>query len=149
MTVRTAAGATIGISATPPSTYDKSGWEALTPTLIGEITDLGEFGRDYAKVEHKPLASRAVQKRKGSYDEGTVTLGLGLDNKDAGQILLKTASKSDSDYYFCVTLQSGDKYFFPAQVMSFKTNVGSVDNIVNASVSLEITGTGVFEDLAP
>ena len=149
MTVRTAAGATIGISATAPTAYTKTGWEAATFTTVGEITDLGEFGREYTKVEHKPLATRATQKRKGSYDEGSISLGLGLDNKDAGQILMKTASQSDSDYYFCITLPTGDKYFFPAQVMSFKTNVGSVDNIVNASVTLEITGSGVFEDLVP
>lgn len=148
MTVRTAAGATIGISATAPTAYTKVGWEAATFTTIGEVTDLGDFGREYAKVEHKPLATRATQKRKGSYDEGSIALGLGLDSADAGQILLKTASQSDADYYFCITLQGGDKYFFPAQVMSFKTTVGSVDNIVNASVTLEITGAGVFEDLA-
>ena len=149
MTVRTAAGATIGISATAPTTFNKTGWEAATFTPIGEVTDLGEFGREYNLVTHNPLATRATQKKKGSYNEGAISLGLGLDNKDAGQILLKTASQSDNDYYFCITLQSGDKYFFPAQVMSFKTNVGSVDNIVNASVTLEITGTGVFEDLVP
>jgi hypothetical protein len=149
MTVSTAAGATIGISATAPTAYTKTGWEAATFTTIGEITDLGEWGREYAKVEHKPLATRSTQKKKGSYDEGSVTLGLGLDSKDAGQILLKTASQSDSDYYFKVTLQNGDMYFFPAQVMSFKTNVGSVDNIVNASVTLEVTGAGVFEDILP
>lgn len=149
MTVRTAAGATIGISATAPTAYTKVGWEAATFTPIGEVTDLGEFGREYAKVEHKPLATRGTQKRKGSYDDGAVTLGLGLDSKDAGQILLKTASGSDADYYYCVTLQNGDKYFFPAQCMGFKTNVGSVDNIVSASVTLEITGAGVFEDILP
>ena len=152
MTVRTAAGATLGVTATAPATFDKTGYAALAMTTVGEITDLGEFGRVYALVTHQPLASRSTVKKKGSFNEGTVSLGLGLDNKDAGQILLKTASKSDSDYYFAVTLQSGDIYYFPAQVMSFKTNVGSVDKIVAATVSLELTtssgGVGIVEALA-
>jgi hypothetical protein len=149
MAVRTAAGATIGISATAPTAFTKVGWEAATFTLIGEVTDLGEFGREYTKVEHKPLATRGTQKKKASFDDGAITLAVGLDSKDAGQILLKTAAGSDADYYFCITLQSGDKYFTPAIVMGFKTSVGSVDNIVSASITLELTGTGVFEDLLP
>lgn len=149
MTVQSAAGATLGITATAPTAFTKVGWEAATMTTIGEITDMGTFGREYAKIEHKPLANRRVQKRKGSFDEGSTTLTVGLDTKDAGQILLKAAANSDNDYYFCLTLQNGDKYFWPALVLSFKPNIGSVDNIVSASIGMEITGTGVFEDLIP
>lgn len=149
MTVQSAAGATLGISATAPTTFDKSGWEAATFTTIGEITDLGALpSRTYAKIEHKPLATRRVQKRKGSFDEGNQTLTVGLDSGDAGQILVKAALLSDADYYFCETLQNGDKYFYPALVMSFNPNVGTVDNIINASIGLEVNGQGVFEDLA-
>ena len=150
MSSHTAAGTTIGISATAPTTYNKTGWNALVATTIGEVTDLGQFGREYADVTHKPLASRATIHKKGSYDEGVVSLSFALDSKDAGQILLNTASKSDSDYYFVITdTQSGDKWYFPAQVRTFKRNYGSVDNIVTVTSDLQITGTGVFEDLAP
>lgn len=149
MTVRTSAGATLGVTATAPTAYTKVGWEAGTFTPVGEITDLGDFGRNYNLVKHNPLANRGTIKKKGSYDEGSIDLKLGLDNKDAGQIIMKTASQSDADYYFCITLQSGDKYFFPAQVMSFMTSVGGVDTITNATAKLEITGSGVFEDLVP
>jgi hypothetical protein len=139
MGVRTSAGSTIGISSSAPATFTESGYEALTFTLIGEVTDLGEFGREYNLVTHNPLATRATVKKKGSYNEGSISMGLGLDEDDAGQILARTASASDSDYYFCITLQSGAKRFFPAQVMSFKENVGSVDNITAATITLELT----------
>jgi hypothetical protein len=52
-----------------------------------------------------------------------------------------------------VEMQNGAKYYFPAKVMSFKIGVGSVDNVVSATISLEITssstGVGVVEDLTP
>ena len=151
MTVGTAAGTTIAIGSAAPATFNAAGYDALTPTLIGEVTDLGEFGRDYALIKHNPLASRATVKRKGSYDEGSIDLKLGLDTKDAGQILAKTASKSDNDYYFKITVPSGDIYYFAAQVMSFKVGVAGVDNIISATIKLEITsvgGVGIVEKLA-
>lgn len=152
MTVRTSAGSTIGITATPPATFDATGYAAATFTTIGEVTDLGEFGREYNLVTHNPLATRGTVKKKGSFNEGQISIGLALDELDAGQILADTASKSDADYYFCITVQNGDKYFFPAQVMSFKKNVGSVDNITAATISIEITtaanGSGIIRKAA-
>ena len=153
MSVFTSAGTTIGIVAGAPTTYDATGYTALTFVPIGEVTDLGEFGREYALVTHNPVANRGTVKKKGSFNEGSITLQLGLDTDDAGQILAKTASSSDADYSFAVTTQNGDKYFFRAQVMSFKVSVGGVDTITNATIMLEITtnsaGVGIVEKLAP
>lgn len=153
MTAKTSAGSTLAISATAPATFDAAGYAALTPTVIGEITDLGEFGRVYNIVTHNPLDTRATVKRKGSYNEGTMELKLALDGDDAGQDLLETASTSDADYYFELTLQDGEIFYFAAQVSSFKIGVGSVDTITNASVTLELTsndaGVGVIRVAAP
>ena len=44
--VRTSAGTTLKVSATKPSSFDATGYNALTSEIVGEITDLGEFGRD-------------------------------------------------------------------------------------------------------
>jgi hypothetical protein len=52
-----------------------------------------------------------------------------------------TAASSDANHSFKVTLQNGAIYYFPAQVMSFKRSVGSVDNIVAATINLEITSS--------
>lgn len=153
MTIQSAAGASIGISAAAPATYNVAGYEALTFTNIGEVTDLGEFGREYNLITHNPIDTRATKKLKGSYNEGQISLTVALDTADAGQNLAKTASASDADYSMVVEMQNGAKYYFPAKVMSFKIGVGSVDNVVSATISLEITssstGVGVVEDLTP
>jgi hypothetical protein len=157
MTVRTSAGTTLRVTASAPATFNSAGYTTLfttspVPALVGEVTDLGEFGREYALVTHMPVGNRGTQKFKGSFNEGTITLSLGLDTDDAGQIIMKAATISDNDYSFMVTTQNGDKYFFRAQVMSFKVGVGSVDSITTATVTLEITtnvnGVGIVESLA-
>jgi hypothetical protein len=86
MTVKTSAGTTLKVHATAPATFDASGYNALTMTTVGEVTDLGEFGREYALVTHNPVGSRGTVKKKGSFNEGTMSMSLGLDTDDAGQI---------------------------------------------------------------
>jgi hypothetical protein len=152
MTVHSSAGSTIKISAGTPATFNSAGYAALTLTTIGEVVDGGEFGREYNLITHNPLATRGTTKLKGSFDEGSITLQLGLDTDDAGQILAKSASLSDADYSFEVATQNGDKYYFQAKVMSFKVGVGSVDQVTTATIQVEITsgGTnpGIIEALA-
>lgn len=135
----TSAGTTIGITSDSPSTYDDSGFENLNFDLIGEVTDLGEFGREYSLVTHNPLGDRRTVKRKGSYNDGTVAMTVARVPGDSGQTVLQEALDSDENYSFNVTLQDGTELYFEAQVMSYTTNVGSVDQITTASVSLEIT----------
>lgn len=152
MTAATSAGTTLHISAGVPSTFDDTGYAALTYTAVGEVTDLGEFGREYNLVTHNPLANRGTVKLKGSFNEGSIQAQLALDTDDAGQILAKTASKSDANYAFKVITQNGDKYYFQAKVMSFKVGVGGVDTVTSATMTLEITtsstGVGIVETLA-
>jgi len=157
MTVRTSAGTTLRVTSSAPSTYDASGYNTLftaspVPALVGEITDLGEFGREFALVTHNPVGTRGTQKFKGSFNEGTMTLSLGLDTDDAGQIVMKAASLSDNSYSFQVVTQNGDKYYFQAKVMSWKVGVGGVDSITTATCTIELTtnsaGVGVVESLA-
>lgn len=154
MTVQTAAGTTIAISAVLPVTNTQSGYGGSNVifTNIGEITDGGEHGREYALVTHMPIGSRGVQKFKGSFNEGTKTLQLGLDQDDAGQVIAKAAVTSDNNYAFRVTYPNGDIDYFQAKVMSFKKATTSVDSIVSATMTLELTtdsnGVGVIEVLA-
>lgn len=150
MTVRTTAGTTLKISASIPATFDAAGYAAIAGTMakIGEITNLGEFNREFALVTHNPIDNRGTVKKKGSFNEGSMQLQMGFDESDAGQILLQAAALSDNNYSFLVTLQSGKKFYFQAQVMNFKIGAGSVDQITSATSNLELTtgpnGEGVI-----
>lgn len=151
MTVKTSAGTTLKVSASTPATFDSTGYNALSFTTVGEVVNLGEFGRVYNLVTHNPVSVRGTVKKKGSFNEGQMALQLGLDTDDAGQILMKAASLSDNDYSFLVTDQKGDKYYFQAQCMGWKVGIGGVDQITAATCTLEITtstaGVGFVEVL--
>lgn len=152
MSSHTAAGATLKLSAGVPATFDGTGYAALTYTTVGEVIDLGEFGRKYNVVKNNPVATRGTVKHKGSFDEGTMAVKLNLDTDDTGQQLAKTALNSDNNYAVLITDQNGDKYYFQAIVTGFVVGIGSVDNTVSASMDLEITtsatGVGIVEVLA-
>ena len=134
----TSAGSKLYTSSVLPATYDAAGFGALTWTEVKEITDLGEFGATYTLVTHNPLGSRITVKRKGSLNNGTLELKMARVVTDAGQAKLVTASGVDNSYSFKVVLQDGTIDYFTGQVMSYKTNVGSVDQITSAACSIEI-----------
>lgn len=137
--VFTSAGTTVSISSILPSPYSAGGFGNISNFVeIGEVTDLGEYGREYAAVNHNPLKERRTIKRKGSYNDGALSLQLARVPTDAGQIALRSALNSDSSYSFKVVLQNGTVQFFTGQVMSYTTNVGGVDQITSASVTVEI-----------
>lgn len=136
----TSAGTTFSISATQPATYDAAGFNALTWTLVGEVTDMGEFGKKYNLVTHNPLGSRKTFKRKGSYDNGQMALQMARTPTDSGQTLIRTALDSDDSYAFKTVLQDGTILYGQGQVMSYTTNVGSTEQITAASVEFELDG---------
>mgnify|MGYP003406916747 CR=1 FL=1 len=152
MTVRTTATTTLKISAGVPATFDSAGYSALSYTSVGEVTNFGEFGREFELVTHNPVASRGTQKLKGAFNEGAIALQLGLDTDDAGQILMKAASNSDSLYAFLITTANGDKYYFQGLTMGFKVGLNDVNSISSATANIEITtsstGVGIVEVLA-
>ena len=152
MTVRTSATTTLKISSGVPSSFDVAGYGALSYTTVGEVVDIGDLGREFELVTHKPVATRGTQKLKGAFNEGAITLQLGLDTDDAGQILLKAAALSDSLYAFLITMPSGDKYYFQGLTMGFKVGVKGVNDVTSATANIEITtsstGVGIVESLA-
>ncbi|MCA1807267.1 MAG: phage tail protein [Actinobacteria bacterium] len=145
----TSAGTTLEISDELPATHDDTGFEAVAEwTVVGEITDMGEFGREYNLVSHNPIGDRRTVKRKGSYNDGTMSLQLARVPSDDGQAMLLTARDDDASYSVKVTLQDGTIIYTTVQVMSYTTNVGSVDQILGASVALEIDND-IVEVVAP
>jgi hypothetical protein len=139
--IRTSAGTKFYVSdpiAALGTTYDASTFATGTYVEVGEISDLGSFGKKYNLVSFNPLGTRQTIKRKGSYNNGTLSLKLGNSVTDAGQLKLKTAQDVDSSYAFKVVTQSGSTYYFTGQVMGFQQEIGSVDQVEGASVDIEI-----------
>jgi len=149
MSFDTAAGVSLALSETLPATYDDTGYGALTGTVVGEITNVGEFGKQFALVTHMPLATRGTKKSKGSFNNGTLSPQLALDEADAGQIILKAALESDNPVVAIITMDNGDIYYMEVLVMSAPITIGGVDDVVTAAPSLEVTDNPIVYVAAP
>jgi len=146
----TAAGTTLGVSASPPATENQAGWEGLTFTNIGEIVDFGEIGRVYNEITHNPVGSRETFKFKGSYNDGNMQLQVARAEGvvgDAGLAIIETALDSDSDFYFAIELNDNPSgstntiLYFPAKVMSAPNIIGGVDSIVGKAINVAVSGS--------
>lgn len=149
--VQTSAGSTLSIATgatATPTTYDATGFAALTYVVVGEVTDIGEFGKEYNLVTFAPVGDRKQRKFKGSYNNGSIQVQMGRSTGDAGQAAMRTALASDASFAVKVTLQNLDKIYFTGKVMSYKTSVGSVDQITSATSTIEIDSE-VVEVAAP
>lgn len=135
---QTTAGTTIAISLSLAATKDQAGVDALTPNLIGEVTNLGDYGRVYTQVTSNPLAERRTQKYKGSYNEGDPTITFNKLDSDAGQDDAAAALLLDSDVAIIVTHQNGLRDYIEAKVESFVKSVGDSDSMYEGSISLGI-----------
>ena len=134
----TSAGTKLFISSAAPATYNQTGFAALVWTEIGEVSEMGEFGRQYNLVTFNTLGDRRTVKRKGSYNDGTIACQMARVPDDAGQTILTAAVNSDASQSIKIVLQDGTIFYTSAQVMSYTTNIGSVDQITSATVNLEI-----------
>lgn len=144
----TSAGTKLFISASVAATYNSTGFAALTWTEIGEVSEMGEFGRQYNLVTFNTLGDRRTVKRKGSYNDGTIACQMARVPDDAGQTILTTAVNDDASYSIKIVLQDGTVFYTTAQIMSYTTNIGNVDQITSATVNLEIDND-IIEVQAP
>lgn len=96
MGVQTTAGSILHIGTTAANAATD------TYTEIGEVINIGEYGRTYNMITYNPLKTRATQKFKGSYNDGDPVVSLGKDINDAGQAAVIVALNKDWDYNFKV-----------------------------------------------
>lgn len=146
----TAAGTELAISATEPATLDAAGFAALTWTKIGEVTSIGGSGKQFEIVTHKPLDTRNTFKRKGSYDNGNMSIGLAVGIGDPGQEILEDAAESDDSYYFRVKEPSGRIRYIPGQVSQLMDDdIGSSDTIISQTAQIAVDGDILRVNPAP
>jgi hypothetical protein len=144
MTIQTSAG--IKFSVGPVQTVTEYATNAAAVLVlaalifveVGEVEDAGEIGDEAATQSFTALNNRRVRKVKSTYDAGTQTLSLGLDRADAGQIAMKAALKSDSNYAFKIEYIDGECDYYVGQVTTFRDSIGGADAIRKASTAIAI-----------
>lgn len=138
MQIESMAGVLLYISAAAPATYDATGYAAVAYTAIGEITDVGNHGKTHAEIKVNTLGSAGTQKLKGSFDLGTKSLKIAVDNDDLGQQMLFTALASYANATFKQVYQNGDIDYFSAKVISIANEGSTPDSVRSINVGLAI-----------
>jgi hypothetical protein len=116
---------------------------------VGLIENLGEFGKVFDLVTFQAIADGRTYKLKGGYNEGSLQMTVASDLTDAGQALLFAYgnAQDQNNYPFKITLTgvdaSFDTVYFGAKVFSYRQQLGTVNNIIKATINIEIN-TPVF-----
>lgn len=143
----TSAGTTIGLSAAQPATYDQAGYEALTFTTIGSVTDLGQIpSRVYELVTLYYVASRGQSKAKGGYNLGSQQITYAINAGDTGQALADTATESDSAYSVKISHPTLGDIYAQALVMGGPKTYADVNTASTKQLTLEYSIVSDTED---
>ena len=140
--VKSGTGSKLYVSSTLPATETKAGYTALTWVLVGDTTDIGEYGVDYTILEHTPIDSGITQKIKGNANYGSLSVKMGSVPADAGQVILLTASTSANDYAFKIEKMDGDIDAFMGKVTTFKPTVQG-NTIISKSVNIVLNSAQI------
>ena len=112
----------------------------VTYTEVGEIVDWDGPGGSASEIDTTHLGSSAKEYIIGLADEGTFTFSLNADFSDTGQQACRTARANRTSNTYKVTYSDSTYQTFTGYCMSFSTS-GGVDDKVNASITLRISGT--------
>lgn len=143
----TGAGATIGLTATAPGSYNQAGYEALSFTDVGKVTNFGQVpSRVYEIVKVMYLAGEGTDKAKGGYDLGSQQITVALDPDDAGQALLATATNSKATYSVKLDHPVLGTIYARALVMGGPKEYGDNNTAATQQLTLEYKMASVTED---
>ena len=110
-------------------------------TNIGEVVSFNGPGGSASIIDVTHLGSTRREKRMGIADEGQISFDINLLPSDAGQIKLRDdrADRTERTCRLFLTDTGGTILTMDAYCTQFSVQ-GSVDNKIQGSVTLEITG---------
>ena len=135
-------GGFLSVSAATPATFDADGYAALTWTEVGEASEIPEFGAAYSAVTFTSLKTGIENKFHGALNYGSITIPLGYDSADDGQIILLAALASKDEISFRESRSDGTVRYIMGKVMSFPRGQ-SVGSVNMASCNIEFTRADV------
>lgn len=144
-------GIIYSLSAAEPATQDQAGYDALTYTEVGELTNVPAFGASVAVIESNPLKTGVTEKYKGFKNYGSVSFDMDLDDADAGQQLLIEGADGANDavrYSHKLLYPNGEVRYFQGQIFSFTENPGGTNSMITANSNVEIS-TPIIRIAAP
>lgn len=138
MGIMTAAGSLLAISAGHPATPNEAGFSALTFTNIAFVDKIGPMGATYGQTTFQPLVGPEIT-IKGGAKYGVINPSYAVDNEDAGQALIKTASANQiDDYSFRLTRPDGSIRYWEGRVFGAPENIDTAETVIMGNPVISI-----------
>lgn len=141
MSIFTNAGTNLAIVSGLPATYDSAGFAALSFVDVGEVENIPEYGGTSQEITFTSLKDLIVKKLKGSFDPGSISVTLGRDVADAGQVVVAAAAAptNNTEHSIAITFSDGSINYFTALVMSYTINPNDVNSVVRSTMQVSLT----------
>ncbi len=110
-------------------------------TAIPEIKSFSGPGGSASVIDSTDLASEAKEKLMGLHDEGQLTFEINyiMTNPEHQQLRTDRRNRTKRNFQLVFNDDSSTTWDFSAYVPGFSVS-GGVDELINGSVTLEITG---------
>lgn len=124
-----------------PATNNKAGYDALSWTLIPDVTSIGTLGGQNSVIQHIPVDDAFVYKVAGSTNYGTLELqGARTDAAALDDMRTAFASRLATPFKVVYPAKLGETDGFMAIVTNVSTNAGNADQILGMNLTVDVTG---------
>lgn len=132
---------------------------ATTVLKIGNITDIGEFGKQAGEIDTSNLDSAAKEYLAGLPDNGEITLTVNVDPKSAAHQFMNTNAGGAAVYDSLVGWSDGttaptatggvitppaaasrSSSKFKTVIKGYRYQVGGIDSVIKATITMRVTG---------
>lgn len=137
----TVANSKLFITTAAPTVAEGAGAAAafalLTWVEVGQITNVGSIeGREYSTATLSTVGDGQDREKKGSFKLPNAEFECAWAADDAGQILVKAASKNNSVPSFKLEDQDGTNNYFTAQVSKYTRSGGGSNDALKGMMTL-------------
>lgn len=141
----TSAGTQLLVSDQLPATTTIGDFDLIAFTEVGEVSDIGEFGSSVDVLSYYPVGSNEPEKLLGNLSVGSFTLNVAAVRDDTGQAIIQQARRDRQKCSFQIITPDPDIYFFTGFISSYSVSIGGPDQIVSASVTIELDSEFVVD----
>jgi len=142
----TSAGSTLSVSTDVPEEATLDNFDLLLYTKIGDVSDIGDFGEEKEILSYYEMRSNRQKKSVGKTSFGNMTFTMANIRDDNGQTVLQDIFRNGTEASFEVSVREPHFYYFTGIVTNYSVNIGGPDQIVSASITLELTSDVIVDE---
>jgi len=142
----TSAGTEIAVSQSLPDNISLDEFDILQYTTIGDLSDIGEFTETKEILTYYDVRSNNPKKKVGNSSFGNISLTMANIRDDEGQSIIQNAFSNSTEVSIRIDVREPHSYYFTGIISGYSVNIGGSDQIVSASVTIELTSDVIVDE---